>query len=123
MNFRPLLVFSVLSAGQILAVAQREDLPVPRTMNLQQAVGLALEHNHDVRISSLKVEEDEHAKELARSAYLPVLRNDTSFNHVADTQFIESLPALSVPLGPLQFLRETTFLIKAVGTSSSAVPA
>jgi outer membrane protein TolC len=48
-------------------------------MNLQKAVELALEHNHDVRISSLKVQEDEHAREVARSAYLPVLRNDTSF--------------------------------------------
>ena len=46
-------------------------------MNLQQALGLALEHNHDVRISSLKVEEDEHAKEVARSAYFPVLKNNT----------------------------------------------
>jgi outer membrane protein TolC len=64
-------------------------------MNLRQAVELALEHNHDVRISSLKVEEDEHAKELARSAYLPVLRNDTSFVHVTDTQLIE-IPAGSL---------------------------
>jgi outer membrane protein TolC len=64
-------------------------------MTLRQAVELALEHNHDVRISSLKVEEDEHAKELARSAYFPVLRNDTSFLHVTDTQLIE-IPAGSL---------------------------
>jgi len=95
MNIRPLLIFSVLSAGQICAVAQRENSSVPRTMTLRQAVELALEHNHDVRISSLKVEEDEHAKELARSAYLPVLRNDTSFVHVTDTQLIE-IPAGSL---------------------------
>lgn len=95
MNIRLLLILSVLSAGQICAVAQRENSSVPRTMNLRQAVELALEHNHDVRISSLKVEEDEHAKELARSAYLPVLRNDTSFVHVTDTQLIE-IPAGSL---------------------------
>jgi len=95
LNIRLLLIFSVLSAGQICAVAQRENSSVPRTMNLRQAVELALEHNHDVRISSLKVEEDEHAKELARSAYLPVLRNDTSFVHVTDTQLIE-IPAGSL---------------------------
>ena len=94
MNFRPLLVFSILSAGQICAVAQKDDLSVPR-MNLQRAVELALEHNHNVRISSLKVEEDEHAKEVARSAYLPVLRNDTSFLHLTDTQLIE-IPAGSL---------------------------
>jgi len=100
MNVRPLFVFSVLLAGQTLSVAQKEDLSVPHTMNLQQAVELALEHNHDVRISSLKVEEDEHAKEIARSAYLPVLRNDTSFNHVTDTQFIQINAGSFGSIGP-----------------------
>jgi outer membrane protein TolC len=76
-------------------MAQREESSVPRVMNLQQAVKMALEHNHDVRISSLKVQEDEHAREVARSAYLPVLRNDTSFFHLTDTQFIE-IPAGSL---------------------------
>jgi outer membrane protein TolC len=64
-------------------------------MNVQRAVELALEHNHDVRIASLKVQEDEHAREVARSAYLPVLRNETSFLHLTDTQFIE-IPAGSL---------------------------
>src|SRR5215469_6276555 len=95
MNIRPLFIFGVLSAGQIYAVAQREQSSVSHTMNLQQAVELALEHNHDVRISSLRVQEDEHAREVARSAYFPVLRNDTSFFHVTDTQFIE-IPAGSL---------------------------
>src|SRR5215472_10091352 len=88
MNIRPLLIFGVLSAGQICAVAQREDSSVPRTLNLQQAVDLALVHNHNVRLSSLKVEENEHAREVARSAYLPVIRNDSFFTHVTDTQLI-----------------------------------
>ncbi len=95
MKIRPLLIFTLLSAGQICAVAQREDSPVPRTMNLQQALGLALEHNHDVRISSLKVEEDEHAKEVARSAYFPVLKNNSTFAHATDTEFI------GIPTGAL----------------------
>ena len=92
MNIRQLLIFAVLSAGQILALAQREDVSVPRALNLQQAVELALEHNHDVRISSLKVQEEQHAKEVARSAYLPVLRNDSMFVHLTDTQLI-AIPA------------------------------
>jgi outer membrane protein TolC len=89
MNFRRLLIVGVLSAGHISAVAQREDPSATRSINLQQAVELALEHNHNVRIASLKVEEDEHAKEVARSAYLPVLRNDSVFTHLTDTQLIE----------------------------------
>ena len=100
MNIRLLLIFSVLSAGQICAVAQKEVSSVPRTMNLQQAVELALKHNHDVRFSSLKVEEDEHAKEVARSAYLPVFRNDTSFTDVTDTQFIEIATGSLGSVGP-----------------------
>ena len=92
MSIRQLLIFGVLSAGQICAMAQREVSPVPRTMNLQQAVELALEHNHDIRIASLKVQENEHAKDVARSAYLPVVRNDSVFTHVTDTQLIE-IPA------------------------------
>ena len=100
MNFRQLLIFGVLSAGQIFAVAQNDPSSVPHIMNLQQAVELALVHNHDVRISSLKVEEDEHAREIARSAYLPVLRNDTSFNHVTDTQFIQITAGSLGTVGP-----------------------
>ena len=63
MNIRPLLLLVALSAGQISAVAQREDPSVPGTMNLNQAVELALKHNHVVRLASLKIEEDEHAKD------------------------------------------------------------
>jgi outer membrane protein TolC len=102
MNIRPLLMFVVLSAGPICAGAQGKDSSVPRSMNLQQAVELALEHNHDVRISSLKVEEDEHAKEVARSAYLPTIRNDSLFAHVTDTQFI------AIPAGAFGAVGDTT---------------
>jgi outer membrane protein TolC len=95
MNIQPLLIFGVLSAGQICAVAQNESSSVPGTMNLQQAVKLAMEHNHEVRISSLKVEENKHAKEVARSAYLPVLNNHSTFAHATDTQLI------GIPTGAL----------------------
>lgn len=92
MSIRPLLIYGVLLAGQICVVAQQPDPSVPRTMNLHQAVELALKHNHVVRIASFKVEEDEHAREVARSAYLPVLRNDSVFAHITDTQFV-GIPA------------------------------
>jgi outer membrane protein TolC len=70
----------------------------PLKMNLREAVELALKHNHVVRIASYHVEEQQHAKEVARSGYLPVLRNDSFFFHVTDTQFIE-LPAGSLGNG------------------------
>ena len=75
------------------AVSQQADPYAPRTLNLHEAVEMALRHNHVVRIASFQVEEQEHAKEAARSAYFPTLKNDSMFVHVTDTQFVE------IPLG------------------------
>src|SRR5215470_12169325 len=86
-----LLTILMLALNSLLS-AQEAGPAQPRHLRLDEAVQLALKHNHMVRISSLKVEEDQRAKELARSAYLPTLRNDTSFAQVTDTQFIE-IPA------------------------------
>jgi len=85
----------LLATGLCLAVsasAQESGRPAPRRLGLQEAVELALKHNHAVRIASYKVEEEQHAKEVARSAFLPVLRNDSLFAHATDTQFI-GIPA------------------------------
>ena len=115
MNIRPLLILTVLSAGQMCAVAQREDSSVPRTVNLHQAVTMALQHNHDVRISSLKVEEDEHAKEVARSAYLPVLKNNSTFAHATDTEFI------GIPAGSLGTVGGSTLPLQTVVLNQGAL--
>src|SRR5215469_18739898 len=86
----PVLVslFSFLT----FAVAQQPELSIARRLNLHEAVELALNHNHSVRIAALHVEEEQHAKEVARSAYLPTIRNDSMFAHATDTQFI-AIPA------------------------------
>jgi outer membrane protein TolC len=92
MTTRPMFIMAVLFLGQVCALGQKTDSKVPRTINLHEAVELALKHNHIVRIATLKVEEEQHAKEVARSAYFPVIRNDSTFFHVTDTQHIE-IPA------------------------------
>ena len=74
------------------AFGQQPDSASSRRLNLHDAVELALKHNHVVRIAALHVEEEQHAKEVARSAYLPTLRNDSTFAHATDTQFI-AIPA------------------------------
>ncbi|MGA2419258.1 MAG: TolC family protein [Candidatus Acidiferrum sp.] len=66
-----------------------------RHITLNEAVQLALKHNHLVRISRYQVEEKEHARQLTRSGYFPVLRNDSSVAEVTDTQFI-GIPAGSI---------------------------
>jgi outer membrane protein TolC len=75
----------LLGAG---ASAQQGAHPAPCHVGLQEAVRLALQHNHLVRIAEYKTEEKQHAKEVARSAYLPTLRNDSAVLNVTDTQFI-----------------------------------
>src|SRR5215472_16953349 len=89
---RAFFLLTILTLASDPLLMAQEVASQSRHLNLDEAVQLALKHNHMVRIASFKVEEDQHAKELARSAYLPALRNDTSFAHVTDTQFIE-IPA------------------------------
>jgi len=95
MKLRPILITIVLIAGHVCVLAQQTNSSMqatpagPRALNLHEAIDLALKHNHVVRIASMHVEEQQHAKDVARSAYLPNLRNDTSFAHVTDTQLIE----------------------------------
>jgi outer membrane protein TolC len=94
LRFELLCAFLPLLAGSML-LAQENKNPPPRRITLEEAVQLALKHNHAVRIAGFKVEEKEHAKEIARSAYFPVLRNDSSVLNVTDTQFI-GIPAGSL---------------------------
>jgi outer membrane protein TolC len=84
---------SLISAGP--SDAQEAKSPEPRHITLDEAVQLALKHNHVVRIAAYSVQEKEHAKVVARSAYYPLLRNDSNLARVTDTQFI------GIPTGSL----------------------
>jgi outer membrane protein TolC len=72
--------------------AQETKLPAARRITLDEAMQLALKHNHIVRIAGYQVEEKQHAKDIARSAYFPILRNDSTVLNVSDSQFI-GIPA------------------------------
>jgi outer membrane protein TolC len=86
---------AALFMGPVLVQGQQTQPTTPRTINLHEAVEMALKHNHLVRIADLHVEEEQHAKEVARSAYLPTIKNASAFGHATDTQFI-SIPAGSL---------------------------
>jgi outer membrane protein TolC len=60
-----------------------------RHITLHEAVQLALKRNHNVHIAAYKVEEKQHAKEVAKSSYFPTIRNESNFLHLTDTQLIE----------------------------------
>jgi outer membrane protein TolC len=87
------LACALLISGPFLA----QDLSAPdsRKLTLTEAVQLALAHNHAVRLAALQVQEKQHAKDVAKSSYYPILHNETNVFHVTDTQFID------VPAGSL----------------------
>src|SRR5271165_7151021 len=87
------LLFSILYSATL--PAQEPKSPPPRRISLDEAVQLAMQHNHLVRIAGYKVEEKEHTKDIARSAYFPILRNDSNVLQVTDTQLI------AIPTGSL----------------------
>ena len=88
--------------------------PGPRHLTLAEAVQLALKHNHVVKIAGYKVEESQHAKDVARSAYFPTVRNETRVFDVTDTQFIE-IPAGSLGTAAGTPIPERSFIINQGG--------
>jgi outer membrane protein TolC len=85
----------ILTAGLLFlasltfARAQEQAATSPRHLTLQEAVQFALKHNHVVRIAGLRVEEMQHAKEKAKSAYFPTIKNESRVFTLTDTQFIQ----------------------------------
>jgi outer membrane protein TolC len=78
-------LFACIAAAQEIS----NTTPPARQITLQEAVQLALKHNHDIRIAGYTVEEKEHAKQVAKSSYFPSIRNDSSFMHATDTELIQ----------------------------------
>jgi len=83
------LLMSTVFSACFAAGQEKANTGPPRHITLQEAVELALTHNHDIRIAGYTVEEKQHAKEVAKSSYFPSIRNDSSFVHLTDTQLIE----------------------------------
>jgi len=77
------------------AYAQESKPSAQRVITLDEAVQLALKNNHYVHLATLRVEESQHAKDIARSSYFPNLKNDSNVLRVTDTQFI------AIPQGKL----------------------
>jgi outer membrane protein TolC len=80
--------FACMAAAQEIS----NTAPSPRQITLQEAVQLALKHNHDIRIAGYTVEEKKRAKQVAKSSYFPSIRNDSSFMHATDTELIQIRP-------------------------------
>jgi outer membrane protein TolC len=95
MTTRVPLIVILLCAGNAVMSAQEHQAAALRRITLREALELASQNNHLVRIARSLVEEKQRAKDVAKSGYYPVVRADSSFMHVTDTQLIE-LPAGSL---------------------------
>ena len=61
-------------------------------LSLTQAIDLALKQNRELKLAQLAVVDSEHKKEIARSAYYPLIRNESKINHITDLAGVE-IPA------------------------------
>ena len=84
-----ILLIAVALTGRPAFGDEQSNPASPRQITLYDAVQLALHHNHNVRIAEYRVDEKQHAKDVAKSAYFPSIRNESNFVHVTDTQLIE----------------------------------
>jgi outer membrane protein TolC len=84
-----LLLITLLLCGPLAFAGEPGDPTFARHITLHEAVQLALQHNHNVHIAADNVEAKQHATEVAKSAYLPTIRNESTFMHVTDTQLIQ----------------------------------
>ena len=84
-----LLLTALMLAGPMVFAGEPGDTASARHITLHEAVQLALQHNHNVHIAADNVEAKQHATEVAKSAYLPSVRNESTFMHVTDTQLIQ----------------------------------
>jgi len=100
-----------LAALAALPVAAQQNAPSDvRHITLAEAVQLTLKHNHLIRIAGYSVEESQRAKDVARSAYYPKLRNDSSYLHVTDTQFIAIAKGSLATVGGTPVPEQTTVI-------------
>lgn len=88
MNFRNAALWICSAVAAWPAFPQEAKTAGPRQLSLEEAVQLALKHNHSVRLASQQVEVSDHAKDAARSSYFPSLQNETNAGRLTDTQFI-----------------------------------
>ncbi len=95
MNARIGVLIAGLSFVGALIPTAGQEAATPRHITLREAVQLALKHNHYVRIAQFQVEAKQHAKDVAKSAYFPSIKNESRLFEVTDTQFIE-IPAGSL---------------------------
>ena len=96
MTIRASFIAILFCIANVTLFASEREAP-PRRITLREALDLASQNNHRVRIARLAVDEKQRAKEVVRSGYFPVLRTESSFFRLSDTQLVE-IPSGSLGL-------------------------
>jgi outer membrane protein TolC len=88
----PMLSCATAFLGQNVSFAQVSS-GTPVKLTLSQAIDLALKQNRTLQLARLAVTDSEHKKEIARSAYFPQIKNESSILHVTE------LAGVDIPAG------------------------
>jgi outer membrane protein TolC len=107
----PLLI--LLCSLQVFGVCQtaraQDNAPLPLT--LSQAIDLALKQNRSLKLAQLAVVDNENKKEIARAAYFPHVKNESSVLHVTELEGVQvPAGAFGVPAATGAIPPQTLFL-------------
>ncbi len=93
--------FRVMAAAGVFLLCATSALTAEvRRLKLAEAVRLAVEQNRTLKIARFRVQENEHRKEGARSAYFPTITNQSNALHISELQDFTIPPgALSTAAG------------------------
>src|SRR5208283_2939289 len=92
------LLLPLIRAATTLAqetTAKEAKLPAPRQISLDEAVQLALKHNHVVRISQFKVEEKQHTR-ISRAAPTSPSCATTAISLSSPTRNLSGFPPVAL---------------------------
>jgi len=81
-----ILSLSLLCTVELLGISEngRAQNSSPMRLSLSQAIDMALKENRDLKLARLAVTDGEHKREIARSAYFPHIKNESSVLHLTD---------------------------------------
>ena len=112
------LVIGMLLGFAGVAGAQQPDPGAVRRITLGEAVDLALARNHLVRTAEFAVDEKREAKNAARGAYFPSIRNDISTVRLSDTQLV-AIPQGGLGVVGNSLIPPRTLIINQGGVSAA----
>ena len=89
------LSLALLGSTFVTSSVAQQSSAIPMQLTLEQAINLALKHNHSIHLRSLSVEQMQSKKDEARSDYLPQIKTSGSVLHVTE------LAGVQIPAGAL----------------------